>query len=146
MRVGENRGSGEVVALRVSRILVVFLYGLVVAAIVIMVIAFFLQLFSANQSAPFVQWIYRSADVVMAPFRGIFPRVEAESGSVFDVSILFAILMYGLFAMGIHALIAWLQRKILILRMGGSFWDEQALPAPPSTPSAGGPSIRTPPS
>jgi uncharacterized protein YggT (Ycf19 family) len=107
---------------------VVLLYGLVVAAVVILLIAFFLQLFNASTSAPFVQWIYRSARVVLAPFRGIFPQLETETGSVFNVSILFAILMYGLFAMGIHALISWLERKILILRTGGSFWDEQALP------------------
>jgi uncharacterized protein YggT (Ycf19 family) len=124
----EERSGESVVALRIGKLLVVFLYGLVVAAVVILVIAFFLELFNANASTPFVQWIYRSGDTVMAPFRGIFPRVEAESGSVFDVSILFAILMYGLFAMGIHALISWLERKILILRRGGSFWDEQALP------------------
>jgi uncharacterized protein YggT (Ycf19 family) len=123
----EERSGESVVALRIGKLLVVFLYGLVVAAVVILVIAFFLELFNANPSAPFVQWIYRSANVVLAPFRGIFPRVETESGSVFDVSVLFAILMYGLFAMGIHALISWLERKILILRTGGSFWDEQAL-------------------
>jgi uncharacterized protein YggT (Ycf19 family) len=127
----ENRGSEGVVALRIGKLLVVLLYGLVVAAVVILLIAFFLELFNANSSAPFVQWIYRSAETIMAPFRGIFPRVEAESGSVFDVSILFAILMYGLFAMAIHALISWLERKILILRTGGSFWDEQALPNRP---------------
>jgi uncharacterized protein YggT (Ycf19 family) len=126
----EERSGESVVALRIGKLLVVFLYGLVVAAVVILVIAFFLELFNANASASFVQWIYRSADVVLAPFRGIFPRVETESGSVFDVSVLFAILMYGLFAMGIHALISWLERKILILRTGGSFWDEQPLPPP----------------
>jgi hypothetical protein len=124
----EERSGESVVALRIGKLLVVLLYGFVVAAVVILVIAFFLELFNASTSAPFVQWIYRSANVIMAPFRGIFPRVEAESGSVFDVAVLFAILMYGLFAMGIHALISWLERKILILRTGGSFWDEQTLP------------------
>jgi uncharacterized protein YggT (Ycf19 family) len=124
----EERSGESVVALRIGKLLVVLLYGFVVAAVVILVIAFFLELFNASTSAPFVQWIYRSANVIMAPFRGIFPRVEAESGSVFDVAVLFAILMYGLFAMGIHALISWLERKIMILRTGGSFWDEQALP------------------
>jgi hypothetical protein len=126
----DERGNEGVVALRVGKILVVLLYGLVVAAVVILVIAFFLQLFNASTSAPFVQWIYRSARVVLAPFRGIFPQLETESGSVFNVSILFAVLMYGLFAMGIHALISWLERKILVLRAGRSFWDERPLPPP----------------
>ena len=98
--------------LRVSRWFVLFVYGFVMLAVTILVIAFFLRLFDANTSAPFVEWIYRSTARIMQPFRGIFPPVEGESGSVLDVSILFAIVMYLLFAMAVHALIDAIDRRL----------------------------------
>ena len=64
----------------------------------------------------------------MQPFRGIFPPLEGEQGSVFDVSMLFAIFMYGLLALGLHALIAWIDRKISSLRYE-SMWQPAAAPA-----------------
>jgi uncharacterized protein YggT (Ycf19 family) len=97
---------------RVSRALVVFVYGFAVAAVAILMIAFLLRLFNASESAPFVRWIYRSTRVFMQPFRGIFPAIEGESGSVFDPSLLFAAFMYGLLAISIHALIDWIDRKM----------------------------------
>jgi hypothetical protein len=51
--------------------------------------AFFLELFNANKSTPFVEWVDRAATRIMQPFRGIFPPVEGESGSVFDPALLF---------------------------------------------------------
>lgn len=52
----------------------------------------------------------------MLPFRGIFPSVEGEQGSVFDVSMLFAMFMYGLLALAANGLIAWIDRKIAAIR------------------------------
>ncbi len=52
----------------------------------------------------------------MQPFRGIFLAVEGESGSIFDPALLFAIFMYWLLALGMHALIGWLDRKIAAVR------------------------------
>jgi uncharacterized protein YggT (Ycf19 family) len=97
---------------RVSRALIVFVYGFAIAAVAILMIAFLLRLFNASESAPFVRWIYRSTRVFMQPFRGIFPAIEGESGSVFDPSLLFAAFMYGLLAISIHALIDWIDRKM----------------------------------
>jgi uncharacterized protein YggT (Ycf19 family) len=102
--------------LRVSRWLVLFLYGFVMLAVTILVIAFFLRLFNANVSAPFVEWIYRNTTIIMQPFRGIFPPVKGESGSVLDVSILFGILMYLLFGMAVHALIDAIDRRLPLPR------------------------------
>jgi uncharacterized protein YggT (Ycf19 family) len=113
----------------ISRAIILFVYAFAIACIVILAIAFFLQLFNANQTAPFVDWTYRAARRIMQPFRGIFPAVEGEAGSVFDVSMLFAIFMYGLLALGLHALIAWIDRKITSIRYE-STWQ------PASTPSA----------
>jgi uncharacterized protein YggT (Ycf19 family) len=108
-------------AYRISRALILFVYGFAIACIVILAIAFFLQLFNANRTAPFVDWVYRAAKRIMQPFRGIFPSVEGEEGSVFDVSMLFAMFMYGLLALGAQALIAWIDRKIAAIRYESTF-------------------------
>ena len=112
----------------ISRAIIVFVYAFAIACIVILAIAFFLQLFNANQTAPFVDWTYRAAKRIMQPFRGIFPSVEGEQGSVFDVSMLFAMFIYGLLALGLHALIAWIDRKISSIRYD-SMWQPAAAPA-----------------
>jgi uncharacterized protein YggT (Ycf19 family) len=106
---------------RISRALTLFVYGFAIACIVILATAFFLQLFNANTTAPFVDWVYRAAKRIMQPFRGIFPSVEGEQGSVFDVSMLFAMFMYGLLALGANCLIAWIDRKIAAIRYEAMF-------------------------
>jgi uncharacterized protein YggT (Ycf19 family) len=98
--------------LRIGRWLVMFVYGFVLLAVTILGIAFVLRLFDASTSASFVRWIYRSTDIVMQPFRGIFPPVKGESGSVLDLSILFAMVMYFLFGMAAHALIDAIDRRL----------------------------------
>jgi uncharacterized protein YggT (Ycf19 family) len=142
-------------AYRVSRVLILFIYGLAITCIVILAIAFFLQLFNANATAPFVDWVYRAAKRIMQPFRGIFPSVEGEQGSVFDVSMLFAMFMYGLLAFGLHALIAWIDRRIAAAR-NEFIWQSSATPATsqdvvtipaaaPPAPSTVPPATTTPP-
>jgi len=101
---------------RVSHILTWLVYAFAVSAIAFLTTAFFLELFNANESAPFVQWVDRATTILMQPFRGIFPSAEAVNGSVFDAALLFAILMYGFLAMGMHALLAWIDRKIAAAR------------------------------
>ena len=108
----------------ISRAVIVFVYAFAIACIVILAMAFFLQLFNANTTAPFVDWVYRAARRIMQPFRGIFPSVEGEQGSVFDVSMLFAMFMYGLLALGAHGLIDWIDRKIAAKR-----YEEMRQPA-----------------
>ena len=87
---------------------IVYVFALI--AIVIAAMAFVLQLFGANPSSGFAEWVYRSASRVTAPFRGIFPPRESGN-SVLDVSLLFAILMYALFALLVHMLIDWIDRQ-----------------------------------
>jgi uncharacterized protein YggT (Ycf19 family) len=141
-------------AYRISRALILFVYGFAIACIVVLAIAFFLQLFNANRTAPFADWVYRAARRIMQPFRGIFPSVEGEQGSVFDVSMLFAMFMYGLLALGMHGLIAWIDGKIAAIRYG-SMWQPTAastassdvVSIPPVTPAAAStaPAVRTTP-
>jgi uncharacterized protein YggT (Ycf19 family) len=101
---------------RVSHILTWLVYAFAVSAIAFLTTAFVLELFNANESAPFVQWVDRATTILMQPFRGIFPSAEAVNGSVFDAALLFAILMYGFLAMGMHALLAWIDRKMAAAR------------------------------
>lgn len=109
-------GRGRLGALRLGRILVWFVYAFFVLAVVILTITFFLLLFNASTSAPFTQWMYRSASRLLQPFRGIFPSAEAGNGSIFDAATLFAILMYGLFAMFVHWIVTLLDDRVYALR------------------------------
>lgn len=108
--------------LRVARVLVLFIYGFAIVCTVILAMAFFLELFNANQSTPFVRWVFRATERIMQPFRGIFPAIEGESGSVFDPALLFAMFIYWLFALGMHALVGWIDRKIAAARYRDQ-WD-----------------------
>lgn len=100
-----------------ARALTYLVYGFVIVALVILLLGFILQLLGANPDAPFAQWLYRSLRRVMAPFRGLFEPVELDGRSVFDVSILFAMLVYGIVGLALHALIEWLTRRIVAMRV-----------------------------
>jgi hypothetical protein len=102
--------STRTVAWGVGRAIVWLVYAFAIVAIVIATIAFFLQLFGASTSSGFVQWIYRSASRITAPFRGIFPS-HTNGQSVLDVSLLFAIIMYALFALLVNTLIDFIDRR-----------------------------------
>jgi hypothetical protein len=78
-------------------------------------------LFGANPSAGFTDWVYRNLARVMAPFRGIFTPIELGTTagnvpSIFETSVLFAMVVYGILAMLLSALISWLTTKLLTLR------------------------------
>jgi amino acid transporter len=103
--------SPRTIAWSIGRGLVWLVYAFAIAAIVIATIAFFLQLFGANPSAGFAQWIYRSAARVTAPFRGIFPSHAVTNDAYLDVSLLFAIIMYAIFALLVSEGVGWLERK-----------------------------------
>lgn len=139
-----HRGTSPIY--RISRVLVVFIYGFAVVAICLLAMAFFLRLFNANTSAPFVDWVYRATSRIMQPFRGIFPAIEGETGSVFDVSLLFAMFMYGLLAIGMHALIDWIDRKMAAARWAEQWAATSAPPgAAPAAPRVMGPPGAVPP-
>jgi hypothetical protein len=52
----------------------------------------------------------------MAPFRGLFEPVQLDGRSVLDVSILFAMIVYGLAGLLFHALIEWLTARTPVMR------------------------------
>ena len=82
---------GSVAGLRFAKVLTWLLYAYFIIAVIVLVLAFFLQLFNASETASFTEWVYRNADRVMEPFRGIFPTKTAGNGSVIDFSVLFGI-------------------------------------------------------
>jgi uncharacterized protein YggT (Ycf19 family) len=89
----------------------------VIVSLVILIFGFFLLLFGANPDAAFAAWIYRGLERVMAPFRGIFEPVRLDGRSVLDVSVLFAMIVYGIVAMVPHGVIGWLTARVAELEL-----------------------------
>jgi uncharacterized protein YggT (Ycf19 family) len=117
--------------LRVARVIVWVIYLFVLIALVLLIIAFFLRLFGANPNSGFAEWIYRSVDRIMQPFRGIFPTEQLSSNSVLDYSLLFAIIMYSIFALVAHWIVDLVSRHLSRLThpRGQAFY----VAAPPPT-------------
>lgn len=104
--------GGHGAALRISRVLIVTVYIFATACTILLAMAFFLELFNANEGTDFVAWVLRATERIMQPFRGIFPTIEGEHGSAFEPSLLFAMFMYWLLALGMDALVGWIDRRI----------------------------------
>jgi hypothetical protein len=109
-------GSRRVVVV-VARIIAYAIYVYLIIVEVILLLGFVLLLFGANPSADFTQWAYRNLDRVMAPFRGIFTPIEVgtttgDIPAIFDTSVLFAMIIYGILALMLAALTGWLSMKL----------------------------------
>jgi uncharacterized protein YggT (Ycf19 family) len=96
----------------IARVVVWLVYAWVVVSLVLLFLAFILLLFGANPNAEFAAWVYRSVERAMAPFRGIFEPIPITGESVFDTSVLFAMIVYCLVAMFLKAAIDWLTDRI----------------------------------
>ena len=64
------------VMLKIARGVVWVIWAIVVIEAVILTLAFLLRLFGANPDAGFAEWVYRSSERAMEPFRGIFPTTS----------------------------------------------------------------------
>jgi uncharacterized protein YggT (Ycf19 family) len=104
-----------IIALRLGRWLVWFTYIFFVFAVILLLLAFVLQATGANQGASFVDWAYRSADRLNQPFRSIYPSIVHGNGSIIDFAMLFGVVFYGLVAIVVHAIVAWLDRRVAYL-------------------------------
>ena len=114
----------------IARLVTYLVYAVVVVTEVILLLGFVLLLFGASPSASFVEWSYRNLERAMAPFRGMFTPIELgttqqDVEAVLDVSILFAMIVYGLLALGLRALIDWLTGRLHRVRAADA-WDQQA--------------------
>jgi len=74
--------------------IVYLIFGIIEGLIAI---RFAFRLFGANPASPIVNFIYAFTDMLMAPFRFIFPTGQA-AGAVFDWTALVAILFYVFFS------------------------------------------------
>ena len=108
----EAESSSLPTFLKIARALVWFIYAITMFVVVILLLAFVLRLLGASPEASFVEWVYRSAESMMRPFRGIFPVKELGEQSVFDVSLLFAVVVYLALAIGADALYQRLDRRL----------------------------------
>lgn len=70
----------------------------------LLLIRFVFRLAGANTASPIVQFVYNMTDVLLSPFRFIFPT-SVVSGAVFEWTSLVAIFFYALFAWIITRLI-----------------------------------------
>lgn len=96
-----------------TRALTYFVYGYALVACSFLGLGFFLLLFGANSTTPFVKFVYETAQVFLAPFRGIFPLRQVSETGYFSPSALFAIMMYLLLALGMNTLINYITIKML---------------------------------
>jgi uncharacterized protein YggT (Ycf19 family) len=131
---------------KVARALVYLVYFWVMLSIAILVTGFFLLLFGANPDASFAEWVYRALDRVMKPFRGIFESVDLSGNSVLDVSVLFAMIVYGMLALALRALIDWLTyRIVLVQQREAALASSMQAPAATAMPPVSPPHQPTPP-
>lgn len=128
----------------------VYLYVLVVE--VILTLGFVLLLLGANPSSSFVEWVYRSLDRIMRPFRGIFEPIELgitgnDVPSVFEPSVLFAMIVYGILALVVSAVLSWLGSRMARLDRADEMYRQEQMVALAlgAADTAAGPAATTPP-
>ena len=131
--------------LQVSRVVVWAVDAVVLAYLVILMIAFVLQLLGADPSASFVDWIYQASARVMQPFRGAFPTQQVTDSSVFNASLLFAAIVYSLLALLLNAALIWLSDRIdaitarrFVRESAQQAWPQPGSPAVPGQPGQPG--------
>jgi len=127
----ESTHSGWLTVGKVAKVLLWLVYAWLLVTLALLMLAFVLLLFGASPDAAFVEWVYRSTERAMAPFRGMFEPVPLSGQSVLDTSLLFAMIIYGLAALALRAAIDWLTR--LITRSAAPAPRPDRLPPPRST-------------
>jgi hypothetical protein len=116
------------IAVWLARGISYLVYAYLVAVEILLLLGFFLLLFGANPSAGFTQWVYRNVDRIMEPFRGIFTPIELGTTngnvpSIFETSILFAMIIYGILSLAISALAGWLSSRLRMLEAAAAQAD-----------------------
>ena len=114
------RSTGRVAALA-ARFIGYLAYLYILFVEMILILGFFLLLFGANPSSGFAEWAYRNLDRAMTPFRGIFTPIDLgttsgnEIESIFDTSVLFAMIIYAIIGLLVHSLIQWLTYRLRLI-------------------------------
>jgi uncharacterized protein YggT (Ycf19 family) len=108
----ETTHSGWLTVGKVAKVLLWLVYAWLIVNLVLLLLAFILQLLGANPQASFVEWVYRSVARTMAPFRGMFEPVPLSDDSVIDTSLLFAAIIYSLAALFLRMAIDWVTERV----------------------------------
>ena len=77
----------------------------------ILAVRLILKFFAANTSAPFVAWVYRVSEPLLAPFRNIFPSIKLGNFTL-EFTTMFALIIYVLVGYLIMELIYFLMRDL----------------------------------
>jgi uncharacterized protein YggT (Ycf19 family) len=120
----------------IAKVLLWFVYVWVLVSLVMLFLAFILQLFGANPNSGIAQWVYRSVERTMAPFRGLFEPITFGKQSVLDTSLLFAMIVYGFVALFLKAAIDWVTDHI---RQRRRRLDDEARAAQPGVATSTSP-------
>ena len=100
------------------RAITYLIYAYLLFVQIILGLGFILLLLGANPSSGFVEWWYRNLDRVMEPFRGIFTPIELgttqgnQVESIFETSVLFAMIIYAIVAIAVSAFAGWLGKRM----------------------------------
>ncbi|HYT12055.1 MAG TPA: YggT family protein [Candidatus Nitrosopolaris sp.] len=87
------------------------LFGVIDALLLIRLV---LKLLGANPHVGFASFTYGLTDFFLAPFKGLLPTFVSGQ-SVFELSLIFAILIYSLIALGLVRLVAiTLSRSVMV--------------------------------
>lgn len=122
--------------LRVAKAVVLFVYAVVLLNLVMLILGFALRLLGASTDAEFTRWVYRNVDRIMEPFRGMFPSHAVTEESILDSSLLFAMIVYAIVGIALHALVTWMTDKIVAVRRHQQIAARQAATV---IPDAGAP-------
>ena len=97
--------------LKLGKIITWLLYIWIIFGVVMLALRTFLLATSANPTT-FVDFVYRTSADFLQPFRGIFPSLLVGETGYLDVSAIFAIIIYLIFAWLVSAGIKYIQAKI----------------------------------
>lgn len=109
----QKPNDSKLIFIKFSRVVTYLVYAYSLIASVFLTLSFILLLFSANTGTPFVNFVYKVAYEFAAPFRGIFPTRPVGETGYFSSTALFAIIMYLVFALALHALINYITAKMV---------------------------------
>lgn len=113
MAAQSTSSDTKLLFIKTARVLTYIVYAYMITAVVFLSVGFVLLLFGANQSVAFTRFIYEVAAEFLQPFRGIFPAHQVSETGYFSTSALFAIIIYVLLALTLHALITYITTKML---------------------------------
>jgi uncharacterized protein YggT (Ycf19 family) len=125
-RAEEAERSPLLPLLKVARAVVWAVYAIALAMAILLTVAFLLHLAGANPQSSFVEWVYRSTENAMRPFRGIFPTHDVGGSSVLDVSYLVAAIVYLVLALLVDGVHRWLTVRLHRRQREASLAREQA--------------------